>query len=284
MRDLPVFVVDAFSGEIGGRQLLGNPAAVVLLSGEQNELRDDAWRQRVAAEMNHSETAFVVARADGDFDLRWFTPEVEVDLCGHATLAAAHVLWESGGLPEPETARFQTRSGLLTAARDGELIELDFPAQDLTEITAPQELLRALDLLPEISAQGVHRASDDWLIQMNRVRLGELKPEFGLLRKVCLEHGVRGVIATAEPNSQEVEEGIDFVSRFFGPAVGIDEDPVTGSAHTKLAPFWRQFRGKSEMWGYQESLRGGLVRVRVRQDRVLLGGRAITTLRGTLLI
>jgi PhzF family phenazine biosynthesis protein len=280
--ELPVFVVDAFSSSDGPRPLLGNPAAVVLLSEAEDATRPDAWRLRVAAEMKHSETAFAVSLGNGEFGLRWFTPEVEVDLCGHATLASAHVLWESGVLPATSAARFQTRSGILTAALESGLIELDFPVQEVEPVLPPAGLLGVLGMGKP--ALGVFRAADDWLVEVERAAIEELKPDFILLRKDSLENGVRGVIVTSEASPEERVRGIDFVSRFFGPAVGVDEDPVTGSAHTKLAPFWSGRLGKREMWGYQASARGGMVRVRLRDKRVLLGGQAFTTLRGTLLI
>jgi PhzF family phenazine biosynthesis protein len=233
--------------------------------------RDARWMQDVAREMNLSETAFLVREADA-FGLRWFTPEVEVDLCGHATLASAHVLWEDNHLAAGTTARFQTRSGLLTARRDGAWIELDFPAKPIGPGPAPlEELSRALgapvrfaafneyDCLAEVESEASVRAVD---------------PDITRLAAIP----VRGVIVTARADS----DGFDFVSRFFAPRVGIDEDPVCGSAHCCLGPYWGERLRKTELVGYQASARGGVVRVRVEGSRVFLGGRAVTVLRGEL--
>ena len=259
---IPIYQVDAFTE----KPFAGNPAAVCLLSAA----RDEAWMQAVAREMNLSETAFLHPRGD-DFDLRWFTPAAEVDLCGHATLATAHVLWETGRLAPEATARFHTRSGLLTATREGGAITLDFPATPPAPAAAPPGLAEALgapfgyvgtsrfDLLVELAAERTVR---------------ELRPDFARVRDL----GVRGLIVTAAAETA----GFDFVSRFFAPAVGIDEDPVTGSAHCCLGPYWRDRLGRDEMTAYQVSARGGVVRVRVAGERVRLGGRAVTVLRGEL--
>lgn len=226
--------------------------------------------QAVAQEMNLSETAFLQRQADG-FQLRWFTPTVEVDLCGHATLASAHVLWEGGYLRPGQPARFYTRSGLLTAERRGECIELDFPAAPPQETSPPPELLHALG----VKAKFVGRNRFDYLLEVDSEDVvREMKPDFGVLAKVA----ARGVIVT----SQAASPGYDFVSRFFAPAAGIDEDPVTGSSHCCLGPFWKARLGKDEFVAYQASRRGGVVRVRVALPRVLLGGKAVTVLRGEL--
>lgn len=258
-----MFQVDAFAKA----PFEGNPAAVCLLP----EARPAAWMQRVAQEMNLSETAFLVPRAEG-FDLRWFTPATEVDLCGHATLASAHALWEAGAAAESAELRFRTKSGWLTARRVEEgIIELDFPARPASEAPAPAGLARALGATPRFVGLGV----DDYLVLLDGpATVRNLKPDFPALAAT----GARGVIVTAESDV----EGADFVSRFFGPAVGIDEDPVTGSAHCTLAPFWAQRLGKAAMVGYQASARGGWVRVRVEGERVRLGGSAVTVLRGEL--
>ncbi len=260
---LTITQVDAFTNRPFG----GNPAAVCILP----EAREAAWMQSVALEMNLSETSFLVKQADG-YDLRWFTPAVEVDLCGHATLASAHVLWETGTLGEREQARFHTRSGLLTADRAGEWIEMNFPSVEVAEADAPEKLAEALDAAPKF----VGRNKFDYLVELDEQQVRGLKPNFSMLRGMNF---VRGVIVTA-PSSVA---GFDFVSRFFAPGAGIDEDPVTGSAHCALAPFWAKRFGKTVMTGNQVSHRGGVVQVTVAGDRVLLGGQAVTVLRGELL-
>jgi PhzF family phenazine biosynthesis protein len=259
---LRIIQVDAFTAV----PFLGNPAAVCVLS----KPREDAWMQAVAREMNLSETAFLVRDQEG-FRLRWFTPTVEVDLCGHATLASAHVLWEEGHLPPGEPARFHTRSGLLTAERDGAWIWMDFPAAPPQPAEPHPELLRALGVTPVY----VGSSRFDTLVEVESAEvLRELQPDTALLQRVP----TRGIIVTARSSSAEH----DFVSRFFAPAVGVDEDPVTGSAHCVLAPFWSERLGREELTGYQASARGGVVRVRVQGDCVLLGGQAVTVLRGEL--
>jgi predicted PhzF superfamily epimerase YddE/YHI9 len=257
-----VFQVDAFTGE----PFRGNPAAVVPLERE----RDESWMQAVAREMNLSETAFLHAAADG-FRLRWFTPAVEVELCGHATLASAHTLWETGRADAAVPLRFHTRSGLLTAVRDGEWIELDFPATPASPAEAPPGLLEALGA----EAVEVGRSRFDYLVRVGSADVvRSLRPDFGKLRQV----EARGVIVTAESDDGEH----DFVSRFFAPFAGVDEDPVTGSAHCCLSPFWTARLGRETLAGYQASARGGTVRVRLAGDRVRLRGRAITIMRGVL--
>jgi PhzF family phenazine biosynthesis protein len=226
--------------------------------------------QHVAAEMNLSETAFLVPEADG-FRLRWFTPAVEVDLCGHATLASAHVLWESGRLPPASPARFHTRSGLLTSTRDGDLIILDFPAEPAEPCDPPPGLAAALGVAP----MSIGRNRMDYLAVYDSAdTVRSLRPDFARLATVP----VRGVIVTAAAGDGRH----DFVSRFFAPASGVAEDPVTGSAHCCLGPYWATKLGKTDLIGYQVSKRGGVVRVGVRGERVRLGGRAVTVLRGEL--
>ncbi len=255
--------VDAFTSE----PFRGNPAAVCLLDGE----RDDAWMQSVAAEMNLSETAFLRPREDG-FSLRWFTPAVEVALCGHATLASAHALWEEGILAPDRQARFHTKSGLLTADRNGEWIELDFPATREERADPPPGLLESLGVPNPIY---VGRNKFDYLVEVASEEVVRgLEPDHTQLRRIP----ARGVIVTSRASGQKA----DFVSRFFAPGSGIDEDPVTGSAHCCLTPYWSARLGKTEMTGFQASARGGLVRVRLDGGRVKLGGRAVTVLRGTL--
>ncbi|MBI3473607.1 MAG: PhzF family phenazine biosynthesis protein [Candidatus Solibacter usitatus] len=258
---LAITQVDAFTST----PFTGNPAAVCLLP----EPREASWMQAVAREMNLSETAFLVRQADG-FGLRWFTPAVEVDLCGHATLASAHVLWEEGHLGGDQQARFHTRSGLLTADRLGEWIEMDFPATPCSAVEPPAGLLEALGA----AAAFIGKNKFDYLVELaSEDAVRGLQPDHGGLRKLP----VRGVIVTSR------SAGYDFISRFFAPGSGIDEDPVTGSSHCCLGPYWQAKLNKSEMLAYQASARGGVVRVRVSGDRVRLGGQAVTVLRGELL-
>jgi PhzF family phenazine biosynthesis protein len=262
--DIPLLTVDAFADA----PFTGNPAAVCLLPAP----RDPAWMAAVAREMSLSETAFLVRRPDGSHDLRWFTPAVEVRLCGHATLASSHVLWERGVCSVTEVATFQTLSGTLTATRmsDG-VIELDFPSRPSTPVPTPPGLAEALgaDILH------VEQNADDALVELaSDAAVRALTPDFAALLKVP----VRGVIVTARSEHAPY----DFVSRFFAPRVGVNEDAVTGSAHCCLAPFWSARLGKKEMLGYQASARGGVVRVITRGERVGLGGRAVTVLEGVL--
>lgn len=256
--------VDAFTN----RPFAGNPAAVCVLKDPKPE----QWLRDVAAEMNLSETAFLTPQ-DGGYQLRWLTPAVEVDLCGHATVASAHVLWEDGHLPEGQQARFHTRSGLLTADRRGDWIELDFPAKIATAAEPPEQLLSALGVA---SAKFVGRNAFDYLVEVDSEEtLRGLAPDHSALGKLS----VRGVIVTAQPKSGEY----DFVSRFFAPGAGVNEDPVTGSAHTALGPYWAPRLGKTEFTAFQASARGGVVKVRLQGDRVILGGQAITVMTGELL-
>jgi PhzF family phenazine biosynthesis protein len=259
----PLFQVDAFAGE----PFLGNPAAVCLLPGP----RDERWMQHVGREMNLSETAFLYAEGDGH-RLRWFTPAVEVDLCGHATLASAHVLWEEGRLRPGEQAVFYTRSGRLAAERRGEWIEMDFPACPAQAFVPPADMSTLLG----VPIRWVGKNSMDYLVEVeNEQALRGLKPDIARLQKLP----IRGVIVTAAASTP----GFDFVSRFFAPGAGVAEDPVTGSAHCCLAPYWQSRLGKEEMLAYQASERGGVVGVRSAGDRVLLRGQAVTVLRGELL-
>jgi PhzF family phenazine biosynthesis protein len=260
---LVIVTVDTFTS----RPFAGNPAAVCVLPGAA----DPAWMQNVAREMNLAETAFLEPLPDG-FGLRWFTPTIEVDLCGHATLASAHVLWESGRLPASEQARFHTRSGLLTASRRQDWIELDFPATPEAPVDAPAALLEAIGTAPRY----VGKSSFDYLVELeSEAAVAELRPNFARLRELP----VRGVIVTSRSATPER----DFVSRFFAPAAGIDEDPVTGSAHCCLAVFWSRRLQRSSFVAHQISARGGVLKVRLNGDRVLLGGQAVTMLRGELL-
>lgn len=261
MPTTPCFHVDAFADA----PFRGNPAVVCLLAAA----RPAKWLQAVAAEMNVSETAFVLPRAGG-FDLRWFTPAAEVDLCGHATLASAHVLWTEGLAPADRELAFHTRSGVLIARRAGRAVELDFPARSATPCKAPAGLVRALGVRPRHVARNV----DDFLVELASERaVRALRPDLAALAKLP----ARGVIVTAR-----AERRFDFVSRFFGPAVGIPEDPVTGSAHCALGPFWAARLGRTRLRAWQASPRGGAVDVDVAGDRVLLRGRAVTVVRGQL--
>ncbi len=258
-----IIQVDAFTDT----PFASNPAAVCVLS----EPGDERWMQKVAREMNLSETAFLNRQRDG-YHLRWFTPTTEVDLCGHATLASAHVLWEAGHLKPSQTARFHTKSGLLTAERRRDWIELDFPALPEKAATRMPGLAKALG----VRIKHLGKSRFDFLVEVESEKvLRSLKPDFGRLR----EMRVRGVIVTSRASSA----GFDFVSRFFAPGSGVDEDPVTGSAHCCLGPFWGERLGKTELLAYQCSDRGGVVRVRLSGDRVRLGGQAVTVLRGELL-
>jgi PhzF family phenazine biosynthesis protein len=257
-----IYQVDAFTD----RPFAGNPAGVCILPAPAGE----SWMQAVASEMNLSETAFLVRQTDG-YQLRWFTPAVEVELCGHATLASAHILFETGLLKPGEQARFHTLSGLLTAARAGSWIEMDFPATPEQPASAPDDLAEALG----VKARYVGKSLFDYLVEVDdEATVRGLTPDIGRLGQVA----ARGVIVTARSASPEY----DFVSRFFAPAAGVPEDPVTGSAHCCLAPFWAARLGKTEMVGFQASRRGGVVRVRLAGERVLLGGQAVTVLVGQL--
>lgn len=261
---LTIWQVDAFTDT----PFSGNPAAVCTLRAP----RDEGWMQQVAREMNLSETAFLAPREDDGFDLRWFTPAVEVDLCGHATLASAHVLWETGAVPAAEAARFHTRSGVLTATRRDGQIEMDFPAERAQAIGPPPGLVRALAMTPAWTGE----TRFDYLAEVESEQaVREMQPDMGLLEALP----VRGIIVTAPAATP----GFDFVSRFFAPAVGIPEDPVTGSAHCTLGPFWSERLGKEDLLGYQASARGGVVGVRLAGERVLLSGHAVTVLRCELL-
>ncbi len=258
-----IFQVDAFTDS----PFSGNPAAVCVLPQEG----DEGWMQRVANEMNLSETAFLFQQEDG-YNLRWFTPVIEVDLCGHATLASAHILWETGLLAPDQEARFYTRSGLLTAVRQDNWIQLDFPSEPEDEIDAPEKLRDALGISPNY----VGKNRFDYLIEIeSEESIRNLIPNFTVLRTI----DSRGFIVTSVADSPE----FDFVSRFFAPSFGINEDPVTGSAHCCLGPFWQKKLGKNEFTAYQASARGGIIKVHVAGERVLLAGQAFTVMRGTLI-
>jgi len=262
MSQLSFFVVDAFTN----RLFSGNPAAVVPLTSWPSA----EWLQNVAMEMNHAETAFIVPNGAG-YDLRWFTPMVEVDLCGHATIATAQVLAELGQLPEGGEVAFSTRSGRLTAQRAGKLFQLNFPRLAVFQESAPPKLLESLGVTPTF----VGRSQFDYFLELGTAEeVRAIRPDFKQLGQV----DCRGVIVTARSD----ETRFDFISRFFGPSVGIDEDPVTGSAHCCLADYWSQKLGRNRLVGYQASRRGGVVHVEAIGDRVLLGGEAVIFARGTI--
>ena len=259
---MEIDIVDAFTD----RPFAGNPAAVCILA----QPADPAWMQSLAAEMNLSETAFLVPTGDA-FGLRWFTPAKEVKLCGHATLAIAHTLWERGVLKSGQPALFDTLSGRLTARRDGEAIVLDFPSLPFTPCDPPRGLTEALGC----PVESVHSNPLDVLVCTSSAQsVRTLRPDLQVIKAMSM----RGVIVTARSD----DDRFDFISRYFAPAYGVDEDPVTGSAHCCLAPFWAARLGRNELTGFQASPRGGVVRVRVRGDRVDLIGHAVTTLRGTI--
>jgi predicted PhzF superfamily epimerase YddE/YHI9 len=259
---LTFYQVDAFTP----KPFAGNPAAVCILP----EVGDEVWMKNVAREMNLSETAFLVKTAHG-YNLRWFTPAVEVDLCGHATLASAHVLWEYGYLEPDEEAYFHTRSGILTACRIGDWIEMDFPAKIEEPADPPSELLLSLGVTPLY----VGRNLFDYIVEVESEEIvRSTQPDFTLLGTLP----VRGVIVTSRSASPDY----DFVSRFFAPAAGVNEDPVTGSAHCCLGPFWAKKLARTELTAFQASDRGGEVRLRMIGDRVILAGQAVTVLKGEL--
>ncbi|HEY6540038.1 MAG TPA: PhzF family phenazine biosynthesis protein [Ktedonobacteraceae bacterium] len=260
-----IYQVDSFTS----KPFTGNPAGVCVLPEE----RDERWMQNVATEMNLSETAFLVRARDG-YNLRWFTPAVEVELCGHATLASAHILWETGALRPDEQARFHTLSGLLTADRRGDWYEMDFPVKSETAGAVPASLVETLGA--NVQVQNIVANQFDFLVEVTSESIVRaMQPDFTRLSKIS----VRGVIVTSRSDSRDY----DFVSRFFAPAVGVNEDPVTGSAHCFLSPYWSERLGRNELVGYQASARGGVVKVRLDGDRVHLGGQAVTVLRGELI-
>lgn len=265
-------IVDAFTD----RPFSGNPAGVVLL--DTDPFPDAGWMARVAAEVNHAETAFahrLPAAADADWALRWFTPVTEVPLCGHATLATAHVLWSTGAAAGP--LRFATRSGVLTAtAGEDDTITLDFPTAVVTAVDASGPVSAALGV-EVVSLHDTGTTSGKYLAELaDEKTVRALAPDLAAI--AALDR--RGVIVTA--GAEDAAGGYDFVSRMFAPAVGIDEDPVTGSAHTALAPFWSARLGRDELTGYQASARGGLVRTALRGDRTRLTGHAVTVIDGVL--
>ncbi len=257
---LTITQVDAFTD----RPFAGNPAAVCILE----QPRDEEWMQLVAREMNLSETAFLVKREQG-YNLRWFTPTVEVDLCGHATLASAHVLWEQRQISQGDPVCFHTRSGVLTARKKGTWIEIDFPATPVKLDSGSRE---DVESALGTKAKNVGRTRFDYFAEVESEKaVRSLSPDFTKLSRMQ----IRGLIVTSASSSADC----DFVSRFFAPGAGVDEDPVTGSAHCCLGPFWKERLGRDDLIGFQASARGGFVRTRCDGDRVLISGQAITVMR-----
>lgn len=260
---IEIFQVDAFTKEA----FRGNPAAVCVLK----EKKEDQWMQKVAMEMNLSETAFLLQQEDG-FSLRWFTPSMEIELCGHATLASAHTLWSAGYLKVNEEAKFFTKSGVLTAQYKEGWIQLNFPALYESECQAPEALLKALDVKPVY----VGKCKNNYLIEVESEDIvRRLQPDFSAILKIDMH----GVIVTSKSSTREY----DFISRFFAPEIGIFEDPVTGSAHCTLATYWNKKLGKNTFNAYQASERGGELKVTLDGERVYLLGQAVTVLKGNLL-
>ena len=259
---LTIFQVDAFTST----PFAGNPAAVCML----DTLPEDGWMQKLAREMNLSETAFLVRQEDG-FNLRWFTPKVEVNLCGHATLASAHILWTEGHLAPDQEARFHTRSGLLTAKQEDGWIIMNFPVDNARDIKIRPELIKALNA----PICEVYEGTVGYIVEVNSEEVVRaVQPNVEILKTLP----AKGLVVTSPANGTEY----DFVSRFFAPALGIIEDPVTGAAHCALGPFWRDRLNKSEFLAYQASARGGVLKVRCEGDRVVLGGQAITVMKAEL--
>lgn len=257
-----IYTVDAFTGEPFG----GNPAGVCVLDSP----KDDKWMQRVAAEMNLSETAFLLKSSDG-FMLRWFTPRAEVDLCGHATLASAHLLWEEGITNEPEII-FHTKRSLLKARKHGLWIEMDFPAEPDEETKAPELLREALG----VPLKYIGKNRIDYIVEVDDEQtVKDLQPDINMMKNIT----TRGVLVTAKAD----DEDTDFVSRCFFPAIGISEDPVTGSAHCCLGPYWAKKLDKTQLNARQVSERGGELRLKVLGERILIYGQAVTVIKGELL-
>jgi PhzF family phenazine biosynthesis protein len=256
-----IYQVDAFTN----KAFSGNPAGVCLLTAPA----DERWMQNIAAEMNLAETAFLHPENDG-YRLRWFTPTIEEELCGHATLASAHILWQKGILKDGQEVRFFSRSGMLTAMRSGDWIMLDFPAEPPQPVLPPKELS---DCLPSLGLLYIGRNRLDYLVEIeDEASLRSFNPDFNLMAKLPR----RGIIVT----SKSTTAPYDFISRFFAPHDGIEEDPVTGSAHCCLGPYWAGRLGKLEMIAYQASRRGGELRVEVHGQRVHIWGQAVTVLQG----
>ncbi len=255
------YVVDVFTDTL----FSGNPAGVCLL----DDWPEDSLLQNIAFENNLAETAFAVKK-EGYYALRWFTPQVEVDLCGHATLASAYVLLQQAG-KTPRQVEFRTKSGALTVRKDGDLFMMDFPSRKPVSCPAPAVLEKALGA----RVLETHKARDLLVLVEDRDTVASLQPDFPLLKSI---KGVLGIIVTAKGDQ------CDFVSRFFAPGVGIDEDPVTGSSHSTLIPFWKERLQKTDMMARQLSRRGGSLICKDRGERVLIGGKARLYLKGDILL
>lgn len=266
---LRIFQVDAFTDEA----FKGNPAGVCIL----DQIKSDSWMQSLANEMNLSETAFL-SRNNDVFDLRWFTPKTEVTLCGHATLASAHILWEERLIASDREAIFHTKSGLLKATKGIDLwIELDFPARFIKKAENQEVLNMAFNITPNYIGRFSTPNGDLYLIEVSDEEVVKsISPNFELLSN----SDAKAIIITSISNSNDY----DFVSRFFAPGVGINEDPVTGSAHCSLAPYWSKKLGKRELIGFQASSRTGIIRCIWNNERVDLKGKAVTVFKGELLI
>jgi len=265
---MKIFQVDVFTDT----PFKGNPAGVCLLK----EAQPESWMQNVATEMNLSETAFLM-KIQGGFNLRWFTPHTEVPLCGHATLASAHILWEEGMVGRVEPTTFWTKSGKLVCTRTDGWTEMGLPLRMTRTVEASKGLLKALRADREVLSVNAYLSSEErmYMVEVSSAKvLKELNPDFSRLRR----EEATAVIVTARSS----QENLDFVSRFFAPSLGIDEDPVTGSAHCYLTPYWAQKLGKNELVGYQASRRGGIVKCELHEDKVLVKGKAVTVLKGDL--
>lgn len=270
---LKLQTVDAFTD----KPFSGNPAAVCLL----DDILPDSLMQKIAMEMNLSETAFVLREKDEDgnptdtYSLRWFTPSSEIDLCGHATLASGHIMWQEGVCKEDETIKFNTRSGLLTAKKSDKGITLDFPAIPQKEIKYPPELIASIG-----GANPVYVGMTKWnyIIELeNEEAIHNAKPDYSIM----LSLPGWGTIITAQADKNGLgKDGYDVVSRFFAPEKGVPEDPVTGSAHCAIAPYWQNKLGKSTLKAYQASERGGTLLLEVIGDRVTLTGTGVTMMAG----
>lgn len=259
--NLTIYQVDAFSN----KQFGGNPAAVVPLK----DWLPDEVLQNIALENNLAETAYFIER-NGYFDLRWFTPAVEVNLCGHATLATAHVLWKEMGYNKNEIT-FQSKSGQLGVKKEGDWYTLDFPTDNLTHIETPAIIQEALD----VPILETHLGREDYLVLLESQEVVEgLSPDF----KKLMALKARGVIVTAEG------EDVDFISRCFFPTFGIDEDPVTGSAHTTLAPYWAKHLSKNDLTAKQLSKRKGFLKIKWNGERTAISGQAVTYMKGSIFI
>ncbi|WP_199425677.1 PhzF family phenazine biosynthesis protein [Thermaerobacillus caldiproteolyticus] len=261
---MKIFLINAFTDQ----PFTGNPAAVCVLPGS----KDAEWMQKVAKEINLPTTAFL-EYTNGGFSLRWFTPTTEIPLCGHGTLASAYVLWEMGYIKAEHPVSFSTKSGILTATVKNGWIELDFPSAPDHEITAPDKLIKALGVVPKY----VEKNQLDYIVEVESEDIEKnLTPDIGSIAQLP----IRGVIVTSRSSSGK----FDFISRFFSPAQGIVEDAVTGSAHCCLGPYWKRRLNKDEFIAYQASARGGMIKVKMSNNHVLLSGKAVTVLKGELFV